>query len=202
MAAKWNIQNLAAKKPGDPYKARCEVCAKDISAGLHGITALFSHADGTKHKERLTKDTPILFFKHTEPSSSASTLLSNDAGNSSEALSSKQTTISICTNKQLVTKNEIIWALDVVMSKYSFNSSSNKSNLFTTMFPDSRIAKNFSCGKTKCGFIVKFGIAPYFVELLNSQLKDIEYVVALFDESFNCIAKKTPNGLAYSILGF
>ena len=36
-----------------------------------------------------------------------------------------------------------------------------------------------------------FGIAPYFVELLNSQLKDIEYLVALFDESFNCVAKKT-----------
>ena len=41
------------------------------------------------------------------------------------------------------------------------------------MFPDSSIAKIFSCGNTKCGFIVKFGIAPYFVELLNSQLKDL-----------------------------
>ena len=68
------------KKRGDPYKARCKVCAKDISVGLHGITALFSHADGTKHKERLPKDTSISFFKRTEPSSSTSTLLSNDAG--------------------------------------------------------------------------------------------------------------------------
>ena len=48
----------------------------------------------------------------------------------------------------------------------------------------------FSCGKTKCGFIVKFEIAPYFVELLNSQLKNVEYFVALFDESFNFVAKK------------
>ena len=88
------------------------------------------------------------------------------------------------------------------MSKYTFNSSSNKSDLFTTMFPDNRIAKNFSCEKAKCGFIVKFGIAPYFLELLNSQVKDLEHFVALFDESFNCVAKKKPNGLAYSILGF
>ena len=182
---------MAAKKPGNPYKVRCKVCAKDISIGLHGITARFSHADSTKYKERLPKDTPISFFKHTKPSSSASTLLSNDVGDSSEASSSKQTTISICTNKQLVRKAEIIWALDVVMSKYLFNSSSNKSDLFTTMFPDSGIAKNFSCGKTKCGFIVKFGIAPYSVELMNSQLKDLKYFVALFDESFNCVAKKT-----------
>jgi hypothetical protein len=179
------------KKPGDPHKARCKVCAKDISISLHGITALHSHADGTKHKERLPKDTPISFFKRTEPSSSTAPLSSNDAGDSSKASSSsKQTTISTCTNKQLVTKAEIIWALDVVMSKYSFNSSSNKGDLFTTMFPDSEIAKDFSCGKTKCGFIVKFGIAPYFLELLNSQLKDLEYFVALFDESFNYVAKK------------
>ena len=121
----------------------------------------------------------------------ASTLLSNDAGDSSVASSSKQTTISICTNKQLVTKAEIIWVLDVVMSKYLFNSSSNKSDLFTIMFPGNGIAKNFSSGETKYGSIVKFGIVLYFVELLNSQLKDLEYFVALFDESFNCVAKKT-----------
>ena len=164
---------MLQKKPGDPYKARCKVCANDISVGLHGTTALFSHADGAKHKERLPKDTPISFFKRAEPSSSASTLLSNDAGDSSEALSSKQTAISLCINKELVAEAEIIWALDGVKSKYSFNSGSKKSDLFTTMFPDSGIAKNLSCGKTKCRFIVKFGIAPYFVELLNSQLKDL-----------------------------
>ena len=77
-----------------------------------------------------------------------SQLLRNDVGNSREALSSKQTTINIGTNKQLVTKAEIIWALDVVMSKYLFNSSSNKSDLFTTTFPDSGIAKNFSYGQS------------------------------------------------------
>ena len=115
--------------------------------------------------ERLPRDTPIPFFKHAESSSSASTLLSNDAGDLSKTSSSKQTTISVCTNKQVVSKAEIIWALDVFMSKYSFNSTSNKLDQLITMFPDSGIAKNFSCGKTKCGFIAKFGITPYFVEL-------------------------------------
>ena len=76
------------------------------------------------------------------------------------------------------------------MSKYSFNSRSNKKDLFTTQFPDSGMRNNFSCGKTKCWFIVKCRIAPYFVQLLNSQLKDLEYFVVLFDESFNCVAKK------------
>ena len=123
--------------------------AKDRSTGLHGVIALFSHVDGTKHKERLPKYTPISFFKRTEPSSSASTLLNNDAGHSNEASSSKQTAISICTNKQLVIKVEIIWTLDVFMSKYSFNSSSNKSDLCTTMFSDSKIAKKKFLWKNK-----------------------------------------------------
>ena len=48
-------------------------------------------------------------------SSSASTLLSNNVGDSSDASSSKQTVISICTNKQLVAKAEVIWVLDVCL---------------------------------------------------------------------------------------
>ena len=72
---------------------------------------------------------------------------------------------------------------------------------------------------------MKFGIVPYFVELLNSQLKNLEYFVAWLDEFFNCVAKKKQkkkkkitkttttkkkqrqqqkktNGFAYLILGF
>ena len=75
------------KRPGDPYKARCRVCAEDISVRLHGITALFSHADGIKHKEGLLKVTPISFFERAEPSSSASTILSNDVRDSNEVSS-------------------------------------------------------------------------------------------------------------------
>ena len=103
------------KKP-DPYKVRCKVCATDIAIELHSIAALFSHAGGTKHKERLAKSTPSSFFKCTEPSSSVLNLLNNDAGNSSEASSSKQTTIRVYTNRQFVRKAEIIWGLDVLMT--------------------------------------------------------------------------------------
>ena len=84
---KETLKTWLQKKPGEPCKARCKVCAKDISAGLHGITALFSHADGSKHKAGLPKNTPISFFKYTEPCSSALNLLSNDAEDSSEASS-------------------------------------------------------------------------------------------------------------------
>ena len=65
----------------------CKVFAKDVSVGLHGIIALFYHADGTKHGERLPKGTLISFFKCTEPLSSALIWLNNDVKDSSEVFS-------------------------------------------------------------------------------------------------------------------
>ena len=62
-----------------------------------------------------------------------------------------------CASRQHVTEAEFL-------SKYSFNSSSNKGDLFSNMFPDSDIAREFTCGKTKCSYIVKFGITPYFLD--------------------------------------
>ena len=165
--------------------ARCKICVKDINIGTHGVTALNSHAKGSKHIERLPKSDRQSFFnkqqKHSESSSSS---IDKDKN------SLKQSTIGSCTNKNLVSNAEIIWALDVVLSKYSFNSSSNKTELFALMFPDSKVAKDFTCGKTKCSHLVNHGIAPYFHELLYSQLNSLDHFVAMFDESHNKIAKE------------
>ena len=55
-----------------------------------------------------------------------------------------------------------MWSIDVVLSNGSFNSVSNKNDLFCKMFPDSEIAESFSCGKTKCRYVIYFGLAPLF----------------------------------------
>ena len=73
-----------------------------------------------------------------------------------------------------------MWALDIVMSKYSFNLSWNKNELFATMFFDSEVV---SCVKTKCIYLVNYRIAPYFLKLLNTQLLEVEHFVALFEKS-------------------
>ena len=58
------------------------------------------------------------------------------------------------------------------------------------MFPDSNIAKNFACGKTKCSYIFTYGLAPYFKSLLNDTLSSVDCFVAMFDESYNKISKR------------
>ena len=48
----------------------------------------------------------------------------------------------------------------------------------------STIAKNFSCGEAKTGYLVKFGIAPYVKDELIESVSNEPYVI-LFDESLN-----------------
>ena len=57
------------------------------------------------------------------------------------------------------------------------------------IFPDSKIVENVSCEKTKCTYVVCFGLAPYFKGLLSKSLRNVEHIVALLDESFNKTSK-------------
>ena len=59
------------------------------------------------------------------------------------------------------------------------------------MFPDSNIAKNFTCGKTKCSSKLCHGIAPFDKESVIIELKEVPYYTTLFDESYNKMCKKS-----------
>ena len=85
---------------------------------------------------------------------------------------------------------KLMWALEVVIAKHSFHSCNNKSELFSSTFPDSQVAKTFACGKTKCKYLVCHDIAPYFKEILTKLLMELEHYVCLFDEYYNNILKK------------
>ena len=52
-----------------------------------------------------------------------------------------------------------MWVLEVVIVKHSFRSCDNKSDFFSSMFPDSQVAK--------CKYLVCHGVAPYFKEVLT-----------------------------------
>ena len=71
------------------------------------------------------------------------------------------------------------------MSHFSYNSAHDITDVFKAMFPDSIIAQHMSCGPTKLSYLISFGIAPYFMDLLLKGLKDAPCFVVSFDESFN-----------------
>ena len=80
---------------------------------------------------------------------------------------------------------EILWTMKVVDDHYSYRSCERTSDLFSMMFPDSAIAKKFSCGERKCAYLCSFGLAPYFLDLLKNSVKKEDHTVLLFDESLN-----------------
>ena len=86
-------------------------------------------------------------------------------------------------------KSEIIWTLKFVCSGYSNSSSSDINNVFSTMFPDSKIAQNFQLGPDKLKYICNFGIAPYFKDVLKEMLKKSDLYVICFDESPNDVTQ-------------
>ena len=67
------------------------------------------------------------------------------------------------------TTAEIIWAQKSVLSGYSNSSCDDIAN--SDMCPDSQTAKDFKLGCLKLMYIVNYGIARYFKQLLDAKLK-------------------------------
>ena len=89
-----------------------------------------------------------------------------------------------------VLKAEIYWALHTVMSSHSARSTDKVSDLFPKMFPDSPIAKEFSIAKDKMGYVITFGLYPFFSCQLMGQVKLCDWFVVSFDETYNNILSK------------
>lgn len=86
---------------------------------------------------------------------------------------------------------EVLWAIKTLVGHYSCNSSTGRDKLFAKMFPDSQIAKQFQCGKTKHSYLRNFGLSPNFQEKLKKRLQvpGTNYVIS-FDESLDKVVQK------------
>lgn len=79
-------------------------------------------------------------------------------------------------------KAELRWLLHSAELSKSFASEDKAANLFRAMFPDSNIAKHFSCGRTKQVYLLNFALAPYFRQKIVDALNNSFYSVS-FDEA-------------------
>ena len=77
------------------------------------------------------------------------------------------------------------------MNHYSCSSSTHTDQFFQRMCPDCQIAQKFACGQTKCSYLIRFGLAPYFEkEVVDMVTKPESLCVVSFDESFNKIIQQ------------
>ena len=164
-------------------EARCRICCKTFKLSNMGRQALVSHASGKCHKTHF--DRKQIFFKP-KPARAAKPQSTNSSNVDSASTSSKSDTI-IVNNEPRIDlmlqssqkqKADIVWAIKVVCSSYSNNSCFDVSQVFKCMFPDSEIAKSFELGADKLKYVINFGLAPYFKDMLG-ELKTAKWTYLL-----------------------
>ena len=198
MAARFNLdwmnkeeyKDWLLPEQSDNTKARCKFCRRTFSLSNMGEPSLKSHAQGKKHQsiiQRSEKNPLVKGFLEKKDVAEAST--SEESGPSTLVVSSSAEQKPSFVTKFALTKEhhkaEIIWALKSVMSHFSYNPAHDITDIFKAMFPDSSIAQHMSCGPTKLSYLISFGIAPYFRDLLLADLKQTSCFVVSFDELFN-----------------
>ena len=152
---------------------------KDVDISSMGESALTSHLKGKKH-QRLTSQKRSLesvpgffgvFSQRPATTSDGVKVVSKSASPESGKHNKLNSTKSIFASSSVMEKSvtcdetlkaEILWALKAMISHYSYKSCEGTSKLFQAMFPDSRIASQFSRGEKKCAYLICFGLAPHF----------------------------------------
>lgn len=109
----------------------CSYCQKDISIENRGIGDVLRHQKSQKHV-KIEKERKSHIALNNIPLLSSTTLLQNQVKNA-----------------------EVRFAAFIAEHNLPFNISSHASDLFKSMFPDSKIATEFKCKKTKTASIIK-----------------------------------------------
>ena len=144
-------------------------------------SALTSHASEKKH-------------------SAISGLASLNVGNTFfKSLSSSETSVTPTSILQTVEsmivpvsalRPEFLWVLkffQVVKNRFSQHPCLGLNDLFESMFPDSETSETFKLSKTKCGYLINYGLAPFFRDVLLKSINASPYFVISYDESMNKI---------------
>ena len=79
--------------------------------------------------------------------------------------------------------------LQKVYANFSFRFCDGLGDLFARMFPDSEIVKKFKMQRTKCSYLVFYGIAPNFKGILQRKVMASPSFAVLYDESFSRVTK-------------
>ncbi|CAF3868853.1 unnamed protein product [Rotaria sp. Silwood1] len=89
-----------------------------------------------------------------------------------------------------VSQAEILWTLESVQNRFSYKNSVDVSELFRTIFPNSKIAQKFSIHHSKMSYVISHGLGPYFCDQLIKDIKNCERFVLCFDKQTNNQNKK------------
>ncbi|KAG4075503.1 hypothetical protein HA402_003328 [Bradysia odoriphaga] len=158
----------------------CCLCNKKFYINNGGKSQVKAHSETKTHKERQSI---------ASQDSGQSILTVGENNNIVVAPSKLNLTID-----DLALKAEIIWALKCCKNNFSFKSNDDTNEIFKEMFPDSKIAAQYSMSVTKTRYLIQFGIAPLVLETLKEDIKQTP-ITFQFDETTTSQVKKQYDGL-------
>jgi hypothetical protein len=160
------------------YGATCTACdaTLNISSGVSTIT---KHEGNTKHLENVkVMNSDQTKFQH---SGSANNFFF--VGKRKVVFNQTQQYWNAC----------ILRALNVVEKGHSFNSCNGDNELYAKMFPDSAVAANYKMKRTKCEYVLEFGILPHIKDLILNDVTGSPFTFH-FDETTTSQVKKQYDG--------
>ena len=144
----------------------CVVCNEEKSCKNGGWSDVFKHSQRPKHRQRLKDVIESGQLVLTTTSLQVNT-------NHERAL----------TQEEKVTRAEAYWAMATAKLGLSYNASQFIQELFTQMFSDSTIAKEFSMKPRKLSYTLSHGLGHYFNRTMLSDLVKAPGYTLIFDET-------------------
>lgn len=163
---------LWCTKGNNDFEVKCIWCCKTWNCANSGIEQVLQHAKGKKHVDKA---------KLQDKSQPKLVATSTSVG---------ERTLALHVHNDDVIRAEILWCLNLAKNNFSFRSCEDL-DILREMFPDSKIANDFSLGYTKAAYLITDGLAPHLladqVQFINSSKTP---VTLHYDESTQSQVKK------------
>lgn len=179
-----NGKSLSAwcRKGKDDIHGYCRFCDCDIKCDNSGKQQLLQHAKKDKHRQSIryvTDDKQSkLFFSSTPAGTSSSTAPTTSK-------------LEIVNYSDASLAAQIIWMAKMADCNFSLRSCDHIGDTFQKIFPDSKIAANFSLTRTSASYMIPEGLAPHFRKTMVEDLSKCDLPFTMhFDETSTSQVKK------------
>ncbi|XP_063230592.1 uncharacterized protein LOC134535429 [Bacillus rossius redtenbacheri] len=207
----------ATEDPKDKGSAKCKICAKSFKFDTMGRGAFLSHAKSKFHQNAKScqdRNMYVTAFFSTHPGQHHEAVPSCSKGIAArheqanhvdpDQKSSVDNLVSTIDTSETpnrnvlqrfllgehITRAEILWALHTIVGHTSLRKAAESVSVMKLMFPDCAVTQKMELQRSKIGYLINHGIAPYFEKELKELVKKSSEIVIGFDESLNKVVQR------------
>ncbi|CAF2538624.1 unnamed protein product [Rotaria sp. Silwood2] len=150
----------------------CTVCNIELSCANGGWTNVKNHAERSKHMQHLkdVMESRQLIYSTTSLPSTSINSTEKQSSHTNSSISTNKLSFVVLNNNtdralthdKKVTRAECYWAMATAHLGFSYASSKNIPELFTLMFPDSKIAADYAMKDRKLSYVISHGTGHFF----------------------------------------